>query len=391
MEQVQINGTFFPPNEKIIIQHPAITISTKQNGSAGGNLNDENKLELTKSHGILIQGHSYESGILTGFLPYSNDEDGIGRKKRFAVPPGTGSHQCVFCGARFTSAANMNRHRKRHFNIKAFKCCICQKDFGRRDHLTQHLEIHIKTKPFTCAVCNETFDAREILKDHLISKHIDNNPEDRICKLCGHESQTSRGAKLHYTSRHFNNRLMIGELPHGCDPSSEVSAVLAGQDGNNSNNNQLEETNDNHQPSDAGGTAELDKFTTRRTPRKDKNPTKVVTGLVEDNEEEDEEDEDEDELDEEEDEPVQTFVQQVSPDVILTQCDDDYVNNKDLNYSNLLETKCEACGIIFPDRTLYFLHKGFHTELDPWKCNICGVKCRDKYDFHVHLLSKAHN
>lgn len=51
---------------------------------------------------------------------------------------------------------------------------------------------------------------------------------------------------------------------------------------------------------------------------------------------------------------------------------------------------CVHCGIVFPDQTLYFLHKGVHSENNPWKCNICGEPCRDKYDFNTHILSKAH-
>ncbi|KAG8223555.1 hypothetical protein J437_LFUL004429, partial [Ladona fulva] len=52
--------------------------------------------------------------------------------------------------------------------------------------------------------------------------------------------------------------------------------------------------------------------------------------------------------------------------------------------------RCSFCGIVFPDRTLYFLHKGCHSENNPWKCNICGERCSDVYDFNSHLLSKTH-
>ncbi|XP_039280591.1 zinc finger protein ztf-16 isoform X1 [Nilaparvata lugens] len=51
---------------------------------------------------------------------------------------------------------------------------------------------------------------------------------------------------------------------------------------------------------------------------------------------------------------------------------------------------CVFCGIGFPDQTLYFLHKGCHSEANPWKCNICGEQCCNVYDFNSHLLSKTH-
>lgn len=52
--------------------------------------------------------------------------------------------------------------------------------------------------------------------------------------------------------------------------------------------------------------------------------------------------------------------------------------------------QCSFCGITFPDQTLYFLHKGCHSETNPWKCNICGEQCSNVYDFNSHLLSKNH-
>lgn len=52
--------------------------------------------------------------------------------------------------------------------------------------------------------------------------------------------------------------------------------------------------------------------------------------------------------------------------------------------------QCTFCGITFPDQTLYFLHKGCHSETNPWKCNICGEQCSNVYEFNSHLLSKTH-
>lgn len=52
--------------------------------------------------------------------------------------------------------------------------------------------------------------------------------------------------------------------------------------------------------------------------------------------------------------------------------------------------QCLFCGIEFPDQTLYFLHKGCHSESNPWKCNICGEQMNNVYEFNSHLLSKSH-
>ncbi|XP_044253914.1 zinc finger protein ztf-16 [Tribolium madens] len=57
---------------------------------------------------------------------------------------------------------------------------------------------------------------------------------------------------------------------------------------------------------------------------------------------------------------------------------------------SLSSLQCIFCGIGFPDQTLYFLHKGCHSDANPWKCNICGEQCCNVYEFNSHLLSKSH-
>ncbi|XP_014675713.1 PREDICTED: zinc finger protein Pegasus-like [Priapulus caudatus] len=52
---------------------------------------------------------------------------------------------------------------------------------------------------------------------------------------------------------------------------------------------------------------------------------------------------------------------------------------------------CPFCGIVYFDQTLYFLHKALHSDSNPWKCNVCGLQCQNKYDFNSHVLSIAHN
>lgn len=51
---------------------------------------------------------------------------------------------------------------------------------------------------------------------------------------------------------------------------------------------------------------------------------------------------------------------------------------------------CIHCNIVYPNQTLYFLHRGFHSESNPWRCNSCGHISSDLYDFNTHLFSVAH-
>lgn len=53
--------------------------------------------------------------------------------------------------------------------------------------------------------------------------------------------------------------------------------------------------------------------------------------------------------------------------------------------------ECMFCGLVFLDRTLHLLHKGLHSESDPWRCNLCGYRCDDKYLFTTHVITRIHN
>lgn len=46
---------------------------------------------------------------------------------------------------------------------------------------------------------------------------------------------------------------------------------------------------------------------------------------------------------------------------------------------------CSYCNISYPDQTLHFLHMGFHSESNPWKCSRCGHQASDLHDFNTHL------
>jgi len=46
---------------------------------------------------------------------------------------------------------------------------------------------------------------------------------------------------------------------------------------------------------------------------------------------------------------------------------------------------CSFCNISYPDQTLHFLHMGFHSESNPWKCSRCGHQASDLHDFNTHL------
>lgn len=65
-------------------------------------------------------------------------------------------------------------------------------------------------------------------------------------------------------------------------------------------------------------------------------------------------------------------------------------NSSSCNKEHKSMHTCTHCNIVYPNQTLYFLHKGFHSEGNPWRCNSCGHQSEDLYDFNTHLFSVAH-
>ncbi|XP_062298401.1 zinc finger protein Pegasus-like [Scomber scombrus] len=53
--------------------------------------------------------------------------------------------------------------------------------------------------------------------------------------------------------------------------------------------------------------------------------------------------------------------------------------------------KCPHCEIHFSDNILYTIHMGCHGYEHPFRCNICGYTCIDKYDFACHFARGQHN
>ena len=46
---------------------------------------------------------------------------------------------------------------------------------------------------------------------------------------------------------------------------------------------------------------------------------------------------------------------------------------------------CRHCDIYFGDKVMFYVHQGIHAVGHPLKCNICGVVCEDKINFHTHI------
>ena len=52
--------------------------------------------------------------------------------------------------------------------------------------------------------------------------------------------------------------------------------------------------------------------------------------------------------------------------------------------------ECTYCDLTFRDCVMYTVHMGYHSNRNPFKCNSCGIICRDKVEFFLHIARSPH-
>jgi len=51
---------------------------------------------------------------------------------------------------------------------------------------------------------------------------------------------------------------------------------------------------------------------------------------------------------------------------------------------------CTHCNMGFRDRVMHSIHMGYHGFKDPFKCNMCGQRTKDRMEFFLHMAKVAH-
>ncbi|KAL1115960.1 hypothetical protein AAG570_005455 [Ranatra chinensis] len=243
--------------------------------------------------------------------------------------------ECDICQMKFSNGANMRRHKMRHTGVKPYECRVCQKRFFRKDHLAEHFTTHTKTLPFHCPICNRGFQRQIAMRAHFQNEHVGQNDVVKSCPLCSYRAGSMKSLRVHFFNR------------HGIDLDRPTVVT--------------DSTVDNATPPMHFLTPHVE-ISMADPPPPSYSPTRAVSG----------------------DSPGSPQ----SGDSNTPSSSGQPVHH--VHSPAKFRLNCVFCGIGFPDQTLYFLHKGCHSESNPWKCNICGEQCCNVYDFNSHLLSKTH-
>ncbi|WKY14404.1 hypothetical protein Q1695_000168 [Nippostrongylus brasiliensis] len=300
-------------------------------------------------------------------------------------------YQCDICQMQFSQKANMHRHRMRHSGVKPYECRYCKKRFFRKDQMQEHSMTHIKTGvDFDCPVafCSRKFSQHSTLRSHLDEAHSISVTSPACCKRCSLLFANSRRLLLHYQTRHDDREYGVdassksngGGLPSkrnrvqsNCEsPLYPLPVCKKGISPNQSDCSETSFSPDCDQEMSCGITSEDLLIMCLNSSLK--HPTTSTSSKT-----------------------------SIEPTMNLWSTDDNPgcapnsppADNAAAMATNSAKTKepleCVPCGITFFDETMHLLHKGLHTENDPWRCNLCGVQCIEKYMFTTHVIFASHS
>ncbi|ETN71376.1 zinc finger, C2H2 type [Necator americanus] len=326
-------------------------------------------------------------------------------------------YQCDICQMQFSQKANMHRHRMRHSGVKPYECRYCKKRFFRKDQtckvavslerrlrkkglddeihslrqaMQEHSMTHIKTGvDFDCPVafCTHQFSQHSTLRSHLDEAHNVCASSPASCKRCSLLFANSRRLLLHYQTRHDDSECGGVHSKKENDISLKKRRPLSTSASPSQIRPVCKKDFSPHQTdsSEISSSPDWDQVLVAAN-----QPTYPMTS--------------EDllimclnpalKL------PATSHAAKFSIEQTMrlwaadpaVHCDSHSPSatsgaSQSTEVEKIKETmECAHCGISFFDETMHLLHKGLHTEGDPWRCNLCGTQCMEKYMFTTHPL-----
>lgn len=241
-----------------------------------------------------------------------------------------------------------------------------------------------KPLPFVCPACKKRFQRHIAMNAHFQNEHISGAGPggERACKLCGESAASLAAVRLHLVSQHnidLDNpaRCLVVEPDTVASVPHKFSVLEASLRSGGSGSQEVGSESGPQSPSPSSLDCEseqagVEDLSLRRhnnnngksvgRPESPSRPSKRARLTREAPEPSS---------------PSPTFSFQVS-------------GTASSPGPAAARFSCSHCNITYPNQTLYFLHRGFHSESNPWRCNGCGHQASDLYDFNSHLFSGAH-
>eukprot|EP00064_Thunnus_orientalis_P016233 superscaffoldBa00003168_g16297 len=302
-----------------------------------------------------------------------------------------GKYKCSYCSYANKGMARLIEHIRIHTGEKPHRCQLCPFASAYERHLEAHMRSHTGEKPYKCDLCAFRCSDRSNLSHHRRRRHkllparVVRSPFSNKRMLTALQKRTG---SLGFSSSEYKNLPRVDETDN-CNrgangltfnnPLDQLS-TLAGQLADLHPESQTPASPDRESLKDekpiliqqvSGTPVAVCSNGVQTSPPKKESPTSdhrscsPEPGLGCEN-------------------SMNTLTASVSnsqpstPTPVLTTPD-----------QHLLQ-KCQHCEIHFSDNILYTIHMGCHGYEHPFRCNICGHMCTDKYDFACHFARGQH-
>jgi len=214
--------------------------------------------------------------------------------------------------------------------------------------------------PFVCPACKKRFQRKIAMNSHFQNEHISEASAsgERSCKLCGSSAGSLAAVRNHLLSSH---NIDLDNNSPSPSPSPKYSLLEASLRSGSSH----EESEPSCSNIDMSSSRSNTPTSTEPSPERSVFPMKCPeqeddTSMVED-----------------------LSLRRPAPSSPTTKRQ--RVTESPPPGGVQGRFCCTFCNISYPDQTLHFLHMGFHSEVNPWRCSRCGHQATDLHDFNTHL------
>lgn len=297
---------------------------------------------------------------------------------------------CPQCGASFTQKGNLLRHIKLHSGEKPFKCPMCSYACRRRDALSGHLRTHSVEKPFKCNHCSRSYKQRSSLEEHRERCHLyiqNKGPAEREDSPTPRSQMGSERALL-LDRLASNVAKRKSSMPQKFTGDSGVCLDLSFS--RDLVKDPQGSPDANHHPPPQEGDSGLPQSYPMALTRNDLSPLGLTNGHK---------------MGHPLPPPPQPSVgmDSFSRMYAMGHLMRDFMLHRQAQPLSPLEAlramesdgtsvyPCGHCRLIFLDYVMYTIHMGCHGFRDPFECNVCGHRSRDRYEFTSHIARGEHS
>ena len=128
-----------------------------------------------------------------------NDKGPDGKRKHV---PAKKWFQCAECGKKMEDISKLARHSALHTDLRPYRCTTCHKSYKTRDMLNKHRKTHLPREQVwkvSCPYCGKRFASRPERDKHV---NIHTGERNKKCNACGETFKNATTLKQHRLRKH---------------------------------------------------------------------------------------------------------------------------------------------------------------------------------------------